>query len=101
MYDVLCTGEKQCSAVAHLKMILGPSRKRTSQTRSRWSKGSVYANSVMNQCEQNMVASTPSLFRCEPTLGTCRGADLSAQGRIPGLQCTSCSVLSLCNESEM
>ena len=47
----------------HLKMILGPSRKRTSQTRSKWSKGSVYAKRVMNQCEQYMVACTPSLSR--------------------------------------
>ena len=49
--------------IPHLKMILGPSRKRTSQTRSKWSKGSVYANRVMNQCEQYIVACTPSRSR--------------------------------------
>lgn len=55
----------------NLKMVFVPSKKKTSHTRSRWSKGRVYDKMVMNQCEQYMVGYTPSSFRCAPSFGAC------------------------------
>lgn len=46
-----------------------PSRRKTSHTRSSCSNGRLYANSVLNQCVQYMLGTTPSCSRWFPSRG--------------------------------